>query len=85
MQGISNLRGEGPAIEGYNRVIGNRNEKENKTVTDIPPFIVGKKKFDKKVKQEHYTYPELEMNETGFKIESFVMEGVYRYPHNKEY
>ena len=85
MQGVGYLRWKGPSVEWNNGVIRDGHKKEYESVTYVNPFVVCKKEFNKKIEQEDYTDPELKFDESGFKIESLVMECIYRNPHYKEY
>ena len=53
------------------------NQKEDKKIPDIMPFVVGKEKFNKEVKKENDTNPELKLYEPWLQIKSFIMKSVY--------
>ena len=76
MQGISYLRRKGPVIERNDGIIRNRDQKENKSVSNVSPFVVSEEKFHEEIEKENNTDPELEFNKTRFQIERFIMKRV---------
>ena len=84
MKGIGHLRRKSPAVKRNDGIVGDRNQKENKTVANVFPFVLSQKEFDEEIQQKYNTNPELETQEAVLKIESLVMKGIYRYSHNQK-